>query len=291
MGGVGSGPGPKRSTSTPRTSARVCCSCRRIRSRRGGCSIRRSTPYGHFAVRINRYSVPVCLIGKQVRVLLHASHLMVYDRNVEVAWHERLIAKASCRLELDHYLEVLIRKPGAFPGATALNQAGSAGKFTPAHDAWWAAAVRTHSHTDGTRRRPGRGPCESGSRVGGLAPSDVSKFRMLFVNPGSKSSARSGDRLCPCRPWNRRRSAAEGCLSAQPCQAVWPFGLRRRAVTGAPIVSRRLPNCVAGIDAVRWFPIIHLARYSDMCSTFRTDRGCSAYQQRTSGPPAVAAES
>ncbi|MFF0437494.1 hypothetical protein ACFYU9_35425 [Streptomyces sp. NPDC004327] len=44
---------------------------------------------------------------------------MVYDRNVEVARHERLIAKGSCRLELDDYLEALIRKPGAFPGATA----------------------------------------------------------------------------------------------------------------------------------------------------------------------------
>ncbi|GAB1339740.1 hypothetical protein ACE1SV_63300 [Streptomyces sp. E-15] len=95
--------------------------------------------------------MPVRLIGKQVRVLLHAAHLVVYDRNVEVAWHERLIAKGSFRLELDHYLEALIRKPGAFPSATALDQARSAGKFTPVHDAWWAAAIRTHGDTDGTR--------------------------------------------------------------------------------------------------------------------------------------------
>lgn len=67
--------------------------------------------YGQFAVRTNRYSVPVRLIGKRVRVLLHASHLVVYDRNVEVARHERLITKGSCRLELDHYLEALVRKP------------------------------------------------------------------------------------------------------------------------------------------------------------------------------------
>ncbi|MFJ4526214.1 Mu transposase domain-containing protein [Streptomyces sp. NPDC088810] len=78
--------------------------------------------YSQIAVRTNRYSVPVRLIGKRVRVILHASHLVVYDKNVEVARHERLIAKGSCRLELDHYLEALIRKPGAFPGATALEQ-------------------------------------------------------------------------------------------------------------------------------------------------------------------------
>ncbi|MFI1941153.1 Mu transposase domain-containing protein [Streptomyces purpureus] len=96
--------------------------------------------YSQITVRTNRYSVPVRLIGKRVRVVLHASHLVVYDQNVEVARHERLIAKAGCRLELDHYLEALIRKPGAFPGATALEQARSAGKFTPVHDAWWAQA-------------------------------------------------------------------------------------------------------------------------------------------------------
>lgn len=76
--------------------------------------------YGQIAVRTNRYSVPVRLIGKRVRVLLHAPHLVVYDKNVEVARHEQLIAKGACRLELDHYLETLIRKPGAFPGATAV---------------------------------------------------------------------------------------------------------------------------------------------------------------------------
>ncbi|MGW1887122.1 Mu transposase domain-containing protein [Streptomyces sp. NPDC001970] len=86
--------------------------------------------YSQIAVRTNRYSVPVRLIGKRVRVVLHASHLVVYDRNMEVARHERLIAKGGCRLDLDHYLEALIRKPGAFPGATALEQARSAGKFT-----------------------------------------------------------------------------------------------------------------------------------------------------------------
>ncbi|MER6201965.1 hypothetical protein ABT234_31925 [Streptomyces sp. NPDC001586] len=70
---------------------------------------------------------------------------------MEVARHERLIAEGGCRLDLDHYLEALIRKPGAFPGATALERARSAGKFTPVHDAWWAAAVRAHGDTAGTR--------------------------------------------------------------------------------------------------------------------------------------------
>ncbi|KJK33886.1 transposase, partial [Streptomyces variegatus] len=55
------------------------------------------------------------------------------------------------RLDLDHYLEALVRKPGAFPGATALEQARYAEKFTPVHDAWWQAAKTTHGERDGTR--------------------------------------------------------------------------------------------------------------------------------------------
>jgi hypothetical protein len=83
--------------------------------------------------------------------MLHASELVVYDGREEAARHERLIAKGGTRLDLDHYLEALVRKPGALPGATALEQARSAGKFTPVHDAWWAAARRAHGDRDGTR--------------------------------------------------------------------------------------------------------------------------------------------
>jgi hypothetical protein len=64
---------------------------------------------------------------------------------------ERLIAKGAVRLDLDHYLEVLVRKPGAFPGSTALEQARSAGRFTPVHDAWWDQARKIHGERDGAR--------------------------------------------------------------------------------------------------------------------------------------------
>ncbi len=79
--------------------------------------------FSQISIRTNRYSVPVRLIGRRVRVLLHASELIVFDGRTEVARHERLLAKASSRLELDHYLEALVRKPSALPRATALEQA------------------------------------------------------------------------------------------------------------------------------------------------------------------------
>jgi IstB-like ATP binding protein len=60
--------------------------------------------YAQITVRMNKYSVPARLVGRQVRVLLHASELIVYDGNTEVTRHERLMAKGAARLELDHYL-------------------------------------------------------------------------------------------------------------------------------------------------------------------------------------------
>jgi hypothetical protein len=41
--------------------------------------------FSQVAVRTNRYSVPVRLVGRQVRVQLHASDLVVYAGRTEVA--------------------------------------------------------------------------------------------------------------------------------------------------------------------------------------------------------------
>jgi hypothetical protein len=72
--------------------------------------------FSQVSVRTNRYSVPVRLIGRMVRVMLHASELVVYDGRAEAARHERLIAKGQARLDLDHYLEALVRKTRRLPG-------------------------------------------------------------------------------------------------------------------------------------------------------------------------------
>ena len=102
-------------------------------------------------VRNNRYSVPSRLIGRQVRVVLRSSELVVYYRHGEVARHPRLVAKGGERLVLDHYLEALMRKPGAMPGSAALDQARAAGAFTAAHEAFWSAARRAAGEPAATR--------------------------------------------------------------------------------------------------------------------------------------------
>jgi transposase len=107
--------------------------------------------YSQITVRCCRYSIPVHLVGRQVRVVLRSTELIVYDRQAEVARHPRLTVKGGERLELDHYLEALMRKPGALPGSTVLEQARAAGTFTGAHEALWAAARRAAGEPAATR--------------------------------------------------------------------------------------------------------------------------------------------
>jgi hypothetical protein len=83
--------------------------------------------YARVMVRCNQYSVPTRLLGHRLRVKLSASTVTVFDRNTVVAEHQRAIGKGVKVFNLDHYLEILLRKPGALPGATALVQARAAG--------------------------------------------------------------------------------------------------------------------------------------------------------------------
>lgn len=102
-------------------------------------------------VRMARYSVPARLIGRQVRVSLRASELVVFDGRMPVTRHERVVARGGESIQLDHYLEVLQHKPGALKGFTALAAARESGVFTVAHEAFWAEARKVDGDSAGTR--------------------------------------------------------------------------------------------------------------------------------------------
>jgi hypothetical protein len=102
-------------------------------------------------VRMVKYSVPARFIGRRVRVSLRASEVVIFDGLVVVARHQRIAARTGCSVQLDHYLEVLKTKPGAFPGSTALARARECGAFTSAHEAFWGASRRVNGDADGTR--------------------------------------------------------------------------------------------------------------------------------------------
>jgi len=102
-------------------------------------------------VRQRWYSVPALLAGRRVEVRLGARRLRVLHEGRVVADHARHPRKGSQTLLLDHYLEVLARKPGALPGSLTLAQARAAGMFTSAHERFWRRARRRLGDGPGTR--------------------------------------------------------------------------------------------------------------------------------------------
>ncbi|MBB5155986.1 IS21 family transposase [Saccharopolyspora phatthalungensis] len=102
-------------------------------------------------VRQSQYSVPARFIGRKVRVSLRANEVLVFDRTTIIARHVRLTRRGESHDELDHYLEILLGKPGALAGSTALATARAEGTFTSAHEAFWSAARAAHGNGDGTR--------------------------------------------------------------------------------------------------------------------------------------------
>jgi len=102
-------------------------------------------------VRQSHYSVPARLAGRRLAVRLGATRVEVLDGSIVVASHARSVHKGADVLVLDHYLEVIARKPGALPGACALARARADGSFTATHERFWAEARRRLGDARGTR--------------------------------------------------------------------------------------------------------------------------------------------
>lgn len=102
-------------------------------------------------VRQSFYSVPASLARRRVTVRLHADRVEAVADGRTVAVHDRSLHKGSEDLVLDHYLEVLARKPGALPGSVALAQARASGTFTATHERFWDEARRQLGDGAGTR--------------------------------------------------------------------------------------------------------------------------------------------
>lgn len=102
-------------------------------------------------VRQCYYSVPARYTGRRLDVRLSATTVAVLEGGAVVARHTRSVHKGTEDLILDHYLEVLTRKPGAFAGATALVRARASGSFTPEHQRFWGGARKVLGDQRGTR--------------------------------------------------------------------------------------------------------------------------------------------
>ncbi len=90
-------------------------------------------------VRQNRYSVPVSLAGLRVSARIGAREIVFHHDGSEVARHERLQGNFGTCASLDHYLELLKRKPGALARSLPLSQERESGAWPSVFDELWRA--------------------------------------------------------------------------------------------------------------------------------------------------------
>ena len=90
-------------------------------------------------VRQNRYSVPARLAGLLVRAKIGAREIVIWHDGKPVATHERLAGRHGTSAQLDHYLDLLQRKPGALARSLALRQERDRGDWPPCFDQLWSA--------------------------------------------------------------------------------------------------------------------------------------------------------
>ncbi|MGH2844355.1 MAG: IS21 family transposase, partial [Solirubrobacteraceae bacterium] len=89
-------------------------------------------------VRRNHYSVPVRLVGTKVSARVGAREIEVLSGSQTVATHPRLRGSQLRSARLDHYLELLTRKPGALEHSLALRQERERGGWPDCFDQLWA---------------------------------------------------------------------------------------------------------------------------------------------------------
>lgn len=105
---------------------------------------------GCVKVRTNWYSVPLP-VGTRVEAKVQAAYVEVWYDGRRVAQHERCFGRQQPVLELEHYLDVLLKKPGAFAGSTPLHQWRAQGKWPESFDRFWETLRHRHGRQQGTR--------------------------------------------------------------------------------------------------------------------------------------------
>jgi len=101
-------------------------------------------------VKTNWYSVP---LWPDLRVTAHVwpTEIKIEHSGTFVATHPRCYGHGHQILNLEHYLDVLEKKPGAMAGSTPLEQWKQAGRWPECMDQIWAKLQQRHGNSGGTR--------------------------------------------------------------------------------------------------------------------------------------------
>jgi hypothetical protein len=101
-------------------------------------------------VLTNFYSAPVAA-GTRVEARVSAAYVEIWNAGRRVARHERCFSRQQKVLDLEHYLDVLVKKPGALAGSAPLEQWRAQGRWPESFDRFWERLRERHGRQDGTR--------------------------------------------------------------------------------------------------------------------------------------------
>jgi len=105
---------------------------------------------GCVKVLTNFYSAPLP-VGSSVEAKVYSSYVEIWHQGRRVARHERCYGRHQKVLELNHYLDALLKKPGALSGSTALEQCRAQGRWPGSYDHFWKAVGEREGRPAGTR--------------------------------------------------------------------------------------------------------------------------------------------
>jgi hypothetical protein len=97
----------------------------------------------------NRYSTPLS-VGTRAVVRVLPSAVEVWHAGKKVADHERSYGRGQQVLNLEHYLDVLLKKPGALAGSVPLAQWRAQGRWPPSLDRLWEGLNERQGKPAGT---------------------------------------------------------------------------------------------------------------------------------------------
>ncbi len=103
-------------------------------------------------VRQNRYSVPVALAGLRVSAAIGATEIRINHAGRDVARHERLHGRRGTRAQIEHYLDLLRRKPGGPERSLPLSQERERGDWPKCYDDLWGALTERYGRSEAARQ-------------------------------------------------------------------------------------------------------------------------------------------
>ena len=106
---------------------------------------------GCVRVRTNLYSAPVD-VGRTVEVRLYPSCVEIWHEGRCLARHERCYERNQQVLDLEHYRDVLGRKPGALIGSKPPSAWRQRGLWPESYDRLLAELISRHGKQSGTRQ-------------------------------------------------------------------------------------------------------------------------------------------